>query len=215
MNVELAGKYDRISERFSETSYANLAFDMERRLFLATTWGKPLDPGDSVLELGCGDGYLARLFVERGLRYWGVDMSSGMVATAERRLSEAGLKANFTVTDVSQLALSETVDAVVSFMGTFFFFIGDPLAVLKTLRPYIRKKVILDLNPRQNDPRVAVEILKQAGFTNVAWRPFLVSKDKKLPVGVLKTLVACEDIPILRSIPLHWKFFVLLKGEVG
>ena len=214
MNVELVSKYDRIAERFSEASYANLAFDMERRLFLATTWGKPLGPGDSVLELGCGDGYLAQLFVQGGLWYSGVDMSAGMVATAERRLSEAGLKANFTVTDVSQLALSEPVDAVVSFMGTFFFFIKDPLAVLKTLRPYIRKKVILDLNPRQNDPRAAVEILKQAGFTNVAWRPFFVSKDKKLPVGVLKTLVACEDIPILRSIPLHWKFFVLLKGEV-
>jgi hypothetical protein len=55
--------------------------------------------------------------------------------------------------------------------------------------------------------------MRQAGFTNLAWRPFFVPKKKKLPAGVLKTLVACENIPFVRSLPLQWKFHVLLKGE--
>lgn len=213
MSLDLVNKYDRIAEGFAERSWANLEFDMDRRFHISETWGKPLFAGDSVLELGCGDGYLARLFVERGLHYRGVDISPKMAAVAQERLRAVGLKAEFVATDIGQILLSEPVDAVVSYMGSFFSYIGDPLAVLKRFRPYIRKKVILDLNPRQNDLRVAVEILKQAGFTNVAWRPFFVPKEKKLPSRVLKTLVACENIPLLRSVPLRWKSHVLLKGE--
>jgi SAM-dependent methyltransferase len=216
MSLDLANKYDRIADGFAGRSWANLEFDMDRRFIISTTWGKPLLAGDSVLELGCGDGYLARLFVERGLRYRGVDISPKMAAVAQEKLRAAGLKAEFVATDVSQVLLSEPVDAVVSYMGTFFSYIGDPLAVLKRFRPYIRKKVILDLNPRQNiSLQATVEILRQAGFTNVAWRPFFVPKEKKLPSGVLKTLVACENIPLLRSVPLRWKFHVLLKGETS
>jgi ubiquinone/menaquinone biosynthesis C-methylase UbiE len=214
MSLDIANKYDRLAEGFAERSWANLEFDMERRFHISATWGKTLVGGDSVLELGCGDGYLARLFVKHGLRYRGVDISPKMAAMSEEKLRAAGLKAEFVVTDVSQVVLSEPFDAVVSYMGTFFSYVGDPLAVLKRFRPYIRKKAILDLNPRQNiPPQAAVEVLKQAGFTNVAWRPFFVPKQKKLPEGVLKTLAACENIPLLRSLPLHWKFHVLVKGE--
>jgi hypothetical protein len=138
-----------------------------------------------------------------------------MVAVAQKKLLVAGLKAEFSVTDVSQMFLAEPVDAVVSYMGNFFSYISDPLIVLKRFRPYVRKKVVLDLNPRQNIPvQEAVAILRLAGFTNLAWRPFFVPTKKKLPAGLLKTLVCCENIPLLRRLPLHWKFRVLLKGEV-
>jgi hypothetical protein len=137
-----------------------------------------------------------------------------MVATAQEKLRSAGLRAEFMSSDVSQIALSESVDAVVSYMGTFFSYIGEPLAVLKRFRPSIRKKIIVDLNPRQNmSPQAAVELLQEAGFTNVAWRSFFVPKQKKLPPSFLKMLVACENISLVRSLPLYWKFHVLLKGE--
>jgi hypothetical protein len=110
--------------------------------------------------------------------------------------------------------LSEPVDAVVSHMGAFFTYISNPLGVLKGFRPYVRKKIILDLNPRGHIPlRAAVEMLSTAGFRNIAWRPFFVPKERKLPVSMLKILVACESIPVLRSLPLGWKFLCLLRGE--
>lgn len=215
MSIDLASKYDRVAEGFAERSWANLEFDMERRFLIATSWGKALLPGDSVLELGCGDGYLARLFAERGFSYRGVDISPGMVAVAQQKLRALGLKGQFEVTDVHGLSLTEPVDTVVSYMGNFFFYVLEPLTVLERFRPYIRKKVILDLNPRQNvSVSAAIAILRQAGFKNVTWRPFFVPKEKQLPATVLKALVMCEDIPFLRSLPLHWKFHVLLKGEV-
>src|SRR6266704_2800004 len=208
--IDLVTKYDRLAERFAERSYANLQFDMHRRFIIAATWGVPLQPGDSVLELGCGDGYLAQLFVQRGFRYCGVDISPKMVSVAEQRLREARLKAEFIVTDVSQIPLLEPFDAVVSCMRAFFTYVREPLAVLKRFRPYVRKRIILDLNPRRTvSLRAAVEMLRKAGFRNIAWRPFLVPKEKKLPLSMLKTLVVCESIPVLRSLPLSWKFHVL------
>jgi SAM-dependent methyltransferase len=214
MSEHLIKKYDQIAEGFAEHSYANLHFDMHRRFMIATTWGGPLQPGDSVLELGCGDGYLAQFFVQQGLRYRGVDISPRMVTMAEQRLREAGSKAEFAVTDVSQMPLSEPFDVVVSFMGAFFTYVSSPPAVLARFRPYVRKKIILDLNPRGNIPlRAAIEMLQKAGFRNIAWRPFFVPSAKKLPTSMLKMLVVCESIPFLRSFPLSWKFLCLLKGE--
>jgi 2-polyprenyl-3-methyl-5-hydroxy-6-metoxy-1,4-benzoquinol methylase len=213
---DLVSKYDGIAERFAEGSYANLDFYMERRFIIATTWGKALSAGDSILELGCGDGYLARLLAEHGLRYRGVDMSPKMIAMAKRRLMERGLTANFMVADVSQMSLAEPCDAVIAYMRSFFTYVRQPLTLLKQLRPYIRKKIIIDLEPRRTiSIKTAIDIMQKAGFENVRWRPFFVPEEKKLPPPVLKTLVACEDIPLLRRVPLRWKFLVLLKGEVG
>jgi hypothetical protein len=111
--------------------------------------------------------------------------------------------------------LFEPVDAVISYMRAFFTYISDPLDVLKRLRPYVRKKIIIDLEPRRAiSVDGAVDIVKKAGFEDVRWRPFFVPEDKRLSRGILKTLVACENVPVLRSVPLRWKFHVILKGEV-
>ena len=74
MARDLVTKYDQLAGGFAEHSYANLHFYMHRRFTIATTWGISLQPRDSVLELGCGDGYLAQLFVQHGLQYCGVDI---------------------------------------------------------------------------------------------------------------------------------------------
>jgi hypothetical protein len=138
-----------------------------------------------------------------------------MVAAAESRLSRAKLTASFLAVNVDQVSLTEPVDAAVSYMGAFFTFIDDPVTLLRRIRPYIRKKIIVDLNPRA---RVtipnAMDMLKTAGFQNIEWRPFFVPVSMALPVAALRTLSLCENVPVLRSLPLRWKFNVLLKGEV-
>jgi SAM-dependent methyltransferase len=213
MASDLVDKHDRLSAGFAEHSYANLDFYMRRRLSVVTTWGRSLHAGDSLLELGCGDGYLARLFAGDGLRYCGMDISPRMIEVAEQRLSQARLKAEFQVGDARQLFLSKSFDAVVAYMRTFFSYVDNPLAVMRRLRPHIRKKIIVDVDPRQMPAPVALEILREAGFVNVAWRPFFVPEEKRLPAAILRTLVACENIPFLRGLPRHWKFIVLVKGE--
>lgn len=214
MNAGTAEKYNSFAEGFAERTWANLVFDMRRRFILATAWGEALQVGDSVVEFGCGDGYLAQLFVQEGFHYRGLDISPKMVAAAERRLSGAKRTASFLEVDVDQVSLTEPIDAAVSYMGAFFTFIHDPLTLLQRVRPYIRKKIIVDLNPRGRItiPN-AMNMLKTAGFQNIAWRPFFVPVTMKLPVAALRTLSLCESVPVLRSLPLRWKFNVLVKGE--
>ncbi|CEP67182.1 S-adenosyl-L-methionine-dependent methyltransferase-like [Moorella glycerini] len=210
----LIDKYDRLAEGFTAREYANKEFYMYRRLLLTLFWGVPLKSGDSVLELGCGDGYLARSFIRYGLRYHGVDFAPERVRVAGSRLREAGLDADLTVADVNELSLTEPYDAVVAYMRTFFAYTREPLAVLRRLRPCVRKKIILDLNPRRDLPvKKGIALLQEAGFRRVTWRPFLVPKEKRLPPALLRVLVSCEDVPLVRSLPLRWKFHCLLKGE--
>lgn len=207
-------KYDRLANGFAERTWANLEFDMRRRFILATTWGKALHVGDSIVEFGCGDGYLAQFFVKCGLCYRGLDQSPKMIVMAEHRLMHAGLKASFQVSDVSDFSLTEPVDAIVSYMGTFFTFVQEPLALLRRLRPRIRKKIVLDLNPRGRiDLASAIAILQAAGFQKITWRPVFVPTSVKLPVFALRTLTLSEEIPLVRALPLRWKFNVLIKGE--
>ena len=215
VNARTADKYDNLADGFSERTCANLEFDMRRRFILAATWGRALHVGDSVVEFGCGDGYLAQLFAQEGFHYRGLDISPRMVAVAERRLSGTELTASFLAVDVDQVSLTQPIDAAVSYMKTFFTFIHDPLRLLQRVRPYIRKKILVDLNPRGRItiPN-AMDMLKTAGFQNIAWRPFFVPETMKLPAAALRTLSVCESVPILRGLPLRWKFNVLLKGEV-
>jgi SAM-dependent methyltransferase len=209
-----ANKYDLLADGFAERTWANLRFEMQRRLALTMTWGSRLNAADSVLEFGCGDGYLAQLFVQSGLSYRGMDQSPKMIVMAKRRLMAAGLKASFEVSDVSNLSLTEPVDAIVSYMGTFFTFVQEPLTLLRRVRPRIRKKIILDLNPRGRiDLASAIAVLQAAGFRKVSWRPVFVPTSVKLPDFALRALTLSEEIPILRSLPIRWKFNILLKGE--
>ena len=215
MSLAVAEKYDRIADGFAERSWANLAYDMEHRLRVATTWGTPLRSGDQVLELGCGDGYLAQLFIRHGLSYRGLDISPRMISMAERRFAPTGAAPRFDIGNAAQLRLSEPVDAVVSYMGAFFTFVENPQPLLHQLRPYIRKKIVLDLNPRGRITlRSAIEMLAAAGFVKIAWRPFFVPMTVKLPGVVLQALSLCENLPGLRSLPLRWRFDLILKGEI-
>src|SRR6266487_7059103 len=77
------GKYDIQAERWSETAYADTAAYLTHRGRLVFSVGPPLERGDAVLDLACGDGGLADHLP--AVRYSGVDASPEMVRAANRR----------------------------------------------------------------------------------------------------------------------------------
>ena len=65
-------------------------------------------PGESILDVGCGDGALTEKILERGAGVVGIDKSPSMIGAARRRGIDARLM------DAAELRFSEAFDAVFS-----------------------------------------------------------------------------------------------------
>jgi SAM-dependent methyltransferase len=76
-------KYSDKARDWSERQYADAGAYLRHRAELVRTLGPPLDPGDSVLDLACGDGALGDFLPQH--RYVGVDASEAMVDAGRMR----------------------------------------------------------------------------------------------------------------------------------
>ncbi|WP_277640129.1 class I SAM-dependent DNA methyltransferase [Wolinella succinogenes] len=68
----------------------------------------------TLLDMGCGTGRHAELFCDKGYVVHGVDLSEDMLKVAETRRSGKEDKLSFSHSHISDLALNEKFDAVVS-----------------------------------------------------------------------------------------------------
>lgn len=212
--MRLDDKFSQLAGHFTERSYSNPQQFMGHRVEVTMSWGPALRPGDSVLELGCGDGYLGCLLAKRGLHYAGMDFAQGMVDAAKQRMAAEGADGRCFVMNMNSLHLQESFEAVVGFCRTFFAYAESPDVVLQTLRPHVRKKLIVDWNHYSRvQLRDAVKMVRRAGFKEVRCRPFLVPSKRTLPPLWQELLYRLERVPLLGVVPARWKFQVLIKGE--
>ena len=85
-----------------------------------------LEPGQRVLDVGCGVGVFLGLVAGRGAEPHGIDASEALIALARERLPEADLR----VGDMESLPYEDaTFDLVTGF--TSFFFANDMVAALR------------------------------------------------------------------------------------
>jgi len=85
-----------------------------------------LNPGQLVLDVGCGVGAFLQLVSGRGARPYGLDASAALLEVARQRLPDADLR----VGDMEQLPYEdETFDLVTGFNS--FFFANDFVAALR------------------------------------------------------------------------------------
>ena len=75
--------------------------------------------GLRVLDLGCGNGYIARKLARRGAQVTGIDASAPIIGHARRREAAAPLGIEYHVADASRLAIfgEEAFDLVVANMS--------------------------------------------------------------------------------------------------
>ena len=94
-----------------------------RRLLTAAV----LEPGERVLDVGCGNGAVsleaARAVGPSG-RVTGVDLSAPMLGVARRRAEEQGIDVDFVQGDAQTASFDQPFDVVVSRFGVMFF--DDP-----------------------------------------------------------------------------------------
>jgi SAM-dependent methyltransferase len=85
-----------------------------------------LEPGQRVLDIGCGTGVFLSLAAERGAAPWGIDASEALLELARRRVPDADLRLG----DMQYLPYEDdSFDLVTGF--TSFFFAADLVAALR------------------------------------------------------------------------------------
>ena len=98
-----------------------------------------LEPGASVLDLGCGNGRHARELAKRGFAVTAVDRSDGWLAQARERAATGGVSIDFHLGDVRYLDLGRTFDAVICLYDVVGSFRreADNRAILATVRRHL------------------------------------------------------------------------------
>jgi len=200
-------QYARRASDWTERAYADVGAYLDHRAELIVSLGRPLAPGDEVLDLACGDGGLGEALVARGLRYRGVDATPEMVDAARRRLGD---RAVVTEGDLNDYAPPERVAATTVFRAIYYA--RDRVAFFVHAAGYT-EKLVFDLNPRQYRVDDVVGDLRRAGFASVELRPFLVPQTVSLPRPLLALAKTLERSGPLARAALRARFTYLVAAS--
>jgi hypothetical protein len=194
-------KYRGQAERWTEKAYADPGRYLRRRAELVAELGPRLAPGDTVLDLACGDAGLAEPLLARGLRYVGVDLSEEMVAAATGRL--AG-RAEAVLGDLNEFRPQESVAATACFRAIYYA--RDRLAFFRHVAEFTERKLVFDLNPRQYRLEDVRRDLLASGFGRLDLRPFFVPQTRLLPRPLQFALEALERNGPVARLLLRFRF---------
>jgi SAM-dependent methyltransferase len=185
---------------WSERAYADTHAYLAHRAELIVSLGPRLEPGDSVLDLACGDGGLADFLPDR-IAYRGIDASEAMVAEGRARGRTVDLG------DLNDYLPPEPVAATTCFRAIYYA--RDRRAFFAQVATYTEKKLVFDVNPRQyrlDDVRADLEA---AGWRRLELRPFFSPQTRSLPQPAAALLRALEPAaPVARAL-LRFRFTYL------
>ena len=184
-------KYAHRAERWSEDAYADAHSYLAHRAELVLSLGPPLDAGDTLLDLACGDGGLAAFLPQ--LHYVGVDASPEMVRTA------VALGRDVRPGDLNDYEPDLPVAATTCFRAIYYA--RDRSAFFRKVAGYTERKLVFDLNPRQYRVRDVVDDLRAAGFDQVELQPFFSPQRVSLPRPLAAALHGLERSgPLARAL---------------
>ena len=202
-----ADQYARKAADWSDAEYADARAYLEHRADIVATLGAPLEPGDEVLDLACGDGGLGAFLVERGFRYSGVDAEPAMVDAARRRLGE---RATIVQGDLNHFEPDRPVAATTVFRAIYYA--QDRAAFFERVAAYTERKLVFDLNPRQYAVSDVLADLRAAGFGRAELRPFFVPQTQRLPTPAIGLLKAAERSGPLARLALRVRFTYIVAA---
>jgi SAM-dependent methyltransferase len=129
-----------------------------------------LEPGQRVLDIGCGVGVFLALVAERGAEPHGIDASETLIALARERLPEADLR----VGDMESLPYEDdTFDLVTGF--TSFFFANDMVGALREAGRVAKPAASLVIQVWGAHERCSLEVMKEIA------RPFMPPRPPDAP----------------------------------
>jgi cyclopropane fatty-acyl-phospholipid synthase-like methyltransferase len=111
--------------------------------FLLDELALPL--GSYILDVGCGTGRHAVELARRGYGVTGIDISSGMLAEAQKAAREAGVKVELIHADATRFVLDRTFDAAICLCEGAFSLLGGQddaiehdLAILRNIHAVLK-----------------------------------------------------------------------------
>ncbi len=194
-------KYDPQADRWTENAYADAATYLSRRARLVAELGPRLEPGETVLDLACGDGGLGTHLLALGYRYHGVDASEAMAEAARARLGD---RAEVTRADLNDFEPPAPVAAATIFRAVYYA--RDRQELFRRIAAYTERKLVFDLNPRQYPVTEVVADLREAGFARIELRPFFSPQTVSLPRPLVAALAGAERAGPLARLALRFRF---------
>jgi ubiquinone/menaquinone biosynthesis C-methylase UbiE len=94
-----------------------------------------IQPGKTVLELGCGTGFLTQKLVEKQAVVTSIDQSAGMLARAKERVPQG----KFVQSDILQYTYTEKFDYVVLFFVLHELSAGNRKTILKSANNFLNE----------------------------------------------------------------------------
>jgi hypothetical protein len=187
---------------WTEREYADPVPYLRHRAELIRSLGPPLEDGDRLVDLACGDGGLADFLP--GIDYLGVDADPRMV-------EEAASKGRTVVhADLNEFTPDEPVAATTLFRAVYYT--RDRRAFFRHVGGYTRRKLVFDLNPRQYAVDDVLADLEAAGWPHVSLRPFFVPQTRALPGPLGGALILAERSGALARLALRHRFTYLVAA---
>jgi SAM-dependent methyltransferase len=203
-----SAQYDTAAEGWSEEQYADSESYLHHRAELVLSLGPRLVAGDTVLDLACGDGGLARPLLDAGLRYVGVDLSHPMVEAARRRVGD---RAEIHEADLNEFASAAPVQATTCFRAVYYA--RDRRAFFRRVAGYTEKKLVFDLNPRQYRVEDVRADLAAAGLGQIELRPFFSPQRFALPGPAAAALRTAERAGPFARLALRYRFSYMVAAS--
>jgi hypothetical protein len=182
---------------WTETAYGDPAWYLAQRAHTIVRLGPRLHPGETLLDLACGDGALAD-HLPPGVRYRGVDADAEMVAIATARGREV------VHADLNDYVPPDRVAVTTCFRAIYYA--RDRRAFFANVRDYTDKKFVFDLNPRQYRVVDVRADALAAGFKTLELQPLFVSQRFAVASPLARAFRALERTgPLARAI-LRFRF---------
>jgi SAM-dependent methyltransferase len=201
-------QYARKAGDWTERAYADVGAYLDHRAELIVSLGPQLEPGDTVLDLACGDGGLGEALLAHGVRYRGVDATMEMVEAARRRLRG---RAEVVAGDLNDYVPPARVAATTVFRAIYYA--RDRAAFFAHAAGFTDKKLVFDLNPRQYRVEDVLDDLRAAGLGVIDLRPFFVPQTVSLPSPVIRLAKTLERSGPVARAALRVRFTYLVAAS--
>ena len=138
-----------------------------------------IDPGNRVLDIGCGTGTLAVMMAIKGARVDGFDLSKNMLAVAKQKVNSAGMERNITlitldVADMESALRDKSYDRIVSNLVFSELSEDEQIYVLQESKRLLKDQGLLIIGD---------EIIPQSSFCRWIFRTM------RFPLAVLTFLL--------------------------